>query len=244
MPDPFDLSTAFIELQNLLLQAPDVDKFLSEVAVWAAAVPTPSGACGITLRRNGEVSTVAASGLLASRADEVQYGHGQGPCLHSLHSGETVLVTDMEVDDRWNEYRRHAYAEGVRSSLSIPLAVDGEIVGALNIYTDRTHAFSETEIVNARAFGAQAAAALTLVMRHSEQLVLEDQLRAALESRAVIDQALGIIMSLHSCNATKAFQRLRSDSQNRNLKLALVAAELITQVTGEAPKPPQAFVHR
>jgi GAF domain-containing protein len=185
------------------------------------------------------VSTVAATSLLASQADEIQYGRGQGPCLHSLRTGDVVHVADLASDERWNDYRIHALTQGVRSSLSTPLFVDEKPVGALNIYTDVVHTFTLAEIERVGAFADQASAALTLVMRHSEQVILEDQLRNAINSRAVIDQALGIIMGQQRCNATEAFDLLRKASQGRNLKLATIAAELITSITGEPPEPPE-----
>lgn len=239
-----DLTAAYTELQRLLLQGPDVDKFLDKVAVLAAGFTTPPTSCGITLRRNGEVSTVAASGELAMHADEIQYGHGQGPCLHSLHTGEFVHIPDLASDDRWETYRLNALAAGVGSSISLPLIVDDHPVGALNIYSTGVHHFSTDDIATARAFADQAAAALTLVMRHSEKLVLEEQLRNALASRAVIDQALGIIMGQQHCDAAEAFDLLRRASQDRNIKLVDIATQMITAVTGKPPSPPRPFTSR
>ena len=239
-----DLTAAYIELQRLLLASADVDEFLDKIAVLAAGFTSPPSSCGITLRRGGEVSTVAASGNLARQADEIQYGQGQGPCLHSMRTGEFVHVADLASDARWDAYRLNALAQGVRSSISIPLIVEDEPVGALNIYTDTHRNFTTDDIRTARAFATQAAAALTLVMRYARQLVLEDQLRNALASRAVIDQALGIIMGQQHCDANDAFAVLRRASQDRNIKLADIAAEVITSITGKQPVPPRPFTHR
>jgi GAF domain-containing protein len=241
---PLDLTTAYVELQRVLIQSPDTDKLLDRIAALASAVASPRSSCGITLRRDGEVSTVAFSSSLAKRSDEIQYAHGQGPCLHSMRAGVPVHLADMESDPRWPEYRREALALGVRSSVSIPLMVDEKPVGALNIYTDTDRAFTEEDIANVSAFADQASASLTLVMRHSEQLELEEQLRNALSTRAVIDQALGIIMAQQRCNSTEAFAVLRKASQDRNVKVADIASELILKVTGEAPQPPRPFTKR
>src|ERR1700712_2020522 len=100
---PLDLTAAYTELQRLLLQGSDVDDFLSHIAALAAGFRSAPSACGITLRRNGEVSTVASSGELAVHADEIQYGRGQGPCLHAMRTGEFVHIPDQAADDRWNE---------------------------------------------------------------------------------------------------------------------------------------------
>ena len=243
-PQPLDLTAAYVELQNLLLQGAELTGFLNRVAVLASTVTTPPSSVGITLRRGSEVSTVGCSGELASHADELQYGRGQGPCLHAMASGELVHMPDLEADDRWNDYRLNAIAQGVRSSLSVPLFADGGPVGALNIYTSTQHAFTDADVTTARAFAAQASAALALTIRHAQHVELEEQLRNAIVSRAVIDQALGIIMGQQRCNAAQAFAVLRQASQERNIKLADIARELITNVTGEPPQPPRPFTKR
>jgi GAF domain-containing protein len=241
---PLDLTTAYVELQRVLIQSPDTAKLLDRIAALASAVTTPLSACGITLRREGEVSTVAFSSMLAKRSDEIQYATGQGPCLHSMRSGQVVHVSDLQTDDRWPIYQAQALELGVSSSVSIPLVVDEKPVGALNIYTDSDRDFTEADINNVRSFADQASASLTLVLRHSEQLALEEQLRNALSTRAVIDQALGIIMAQQRCNSTEAFAILRKASQDRNVKVADIAGELILKVTGQPPQPPRPFTQR
>jgi Response regulator with putative antiterminator output domain len=72
-------------------------------------------------------------------------------------------------------------------------------------------------------------------MRHYDQATLTDHLRAALSSRSVIDQAMGIVMGMQHCSPTEAFDMLRAVSQNRNIPLREVAAELIARtVNGES----------
>ena len=55
--------------------------------------------------------------------------------------------------------------------------------------------------------------------------------------RAVIYQALGVIMAQERCTQAKAFEILRTASQNTNLKLRDVAAAIVTSVSGEPPQP-------
>jgi GAF domain-containing protein len=239
-----ELSLAYGELQNLLLDGADVVTFLQHVAELATAVVVPPASCGVTLRRDRDVSTVAHSGDLAIQADEIQYGRGQGPCLETLHSGKPVVVTDLATDERWRGYRSHALAHGVRSSLSLPLIVQGTVVGALNLYTSNQHEFSSAETAHATAFANQAASALAIVLRHANQIKLEDQLREALAARAVIDQALGIVMAQRGCTSVEAFAVLREASQHRNRKMHYIAAELIETITGQPPQPPRPFTER
>lgn len=239
-----DLGTVQAELQNLLLEGPDVTSFMQQVVELASTITDPPPVCGVTLRREREIVTVANSGDLAVRADEIQYGRGQGPCLDALHGGVIIHVPDLATDERWREYRSHALAQGVRSSLSLPLTVRGTTLGALNLYSPVQHTFTDAEIAHAAAFARQAATGLAIVLRHADQVKLEDQLREAIATRGVIDQALGIVMAQRECTAAEAFTVLREASQRRNRKLHKIAAELIETITGQRPQPPRPFLQR
>jgi GAF domain-containing protein len=236
-----ELVTAYGQLLNLLMGSPDLDEFLDQVVTLAAQVVTPAAACGLTTRRDGHPFTVANSSDLATQVDEIQYGADEGPCLDALRSGEVVQVDDLSVDERWPQYRPHALVHGVTSSLSLPLPVDKQTIGALNLYSSQVGAFSGPARTHAEAFAGQCAAALTLTLRHSAQSQIQQQLAAALGSRSVIDQAIGILMGQQRCTAAEAFEILRQASQHRNRKLRELAAELITNLTGHAPQPGPEF---
>ena len=228
-------ASAAAELQQLLLATEDVGAFLDELATLAATVLPGDLFCGITLRRDHRATTVASSDIRASQVDEIQYGHHEGPCLHALSSGEVVVVDDLADDDRWGGYRLPALAHGVRSSLSLPLRANGRVFGALNIYSPRPRTFGLQEQFVAGRFADEASRALELAMRLAERTEMSEHLQIALASRAVIDQALGIVMGQNKSTADEAFDMLRSISQNRNVKLYDIAAEIITAVTGQPP---------
>jgi GAF domain-containing protein len=143
-----------------------------------------------------------------------------------------VHVEDLVDDDRWGEYRPRALAHGVRSSLSLPLDTDGNTIGALNIYAGAPSAFSDADRTHADQFATEASRALALAVRLAERTEMSAQLEEALASRAVIDQALGIIMSERRCTADEAFELLRTISQNTNVKLHDVAASMVAAVSG------------
>jgi GAF domain-containing protein len=237
-----DLLAAYGELQQLLIASPDMTAFLDELAVLATDLLAPAVSCGITLRRDHQLFTAAASSQLASQVDEIQYGKGVGPCLQALHLGQITIVPDLAADDRWGDYRVHALAYGVAASISLPLTTDDAVIGAINLYCTAVHEFTEAEIERAAAFARQASGAISLVVRRADQARLHGQLREALATRAVIDQAVGVIMGQRGCTASEAFAVLRETSQQRNVKLAAIAAELITTITGQPPEPPRPFL--
>ncbi len=189
--------------------------------------------CGITLRRDHRAVTVTSSDERAAQVDEVQYAHDNGPCLTSINTGEIVSVGDLIEDDRWGAYRSAALAHGVRSSLSLPLRSDGTVIGALNIYASQVHALDQEDQHRAVQFATEASRALTLALRIAERTEMSAQLQEALASRAVIDQALGIVMAQRRCTADEAFDTLRTVSQNSNVKVRDVAARLVASVSGQ-----------
>jgi GAF domain-containing protein len=228
-------SAATAELQQLLLATDDITEFLHQLAQLTVTALKGDIWCGITTRRNRHPVTVASSDARASQVDEVQYQAGQGPCLTSLDTGTVVHVTDLVDDDRWGEYRTRALGHGVRSSLSLPLHTAGAVVGALNIYAGHPRAFSEEDQRHAEQFAAEASRTLALALRLAERTEMSAQLQDALASRAVIDQALGVIMAQRRCTADDAFETLRTISQNTNTKAQDVAASIIAAISGQQP---------
>jgi GAF domain-containing protein len=235
------MASAYGQLLGLLVESPDIDAILEKVVRLAAEVVTPAAACGVTVRRDGQPFSAATSNELAAQVDELQYGTDQGPCLEAMRSGVVVEVDDLSQDERWDRYRPHAVAHGVVSSLSLPLVVDGESLGALNLYSATPAAFVGPQRSQAEAFAAQCAAALTVGLRQMRQVQVQSQLAEAMVSSSVIDQAVGILMGQQRCNAATAFDLLRQASQNRNRKLRDIAAEIITNVSGEPPQPRRDF---
>jgi GAF domain-containing protein len=233
-----DFSVSINELQAVLLGTESIDGFLRELAVLAARALGEGLSCGITLQPNGRPLTVASSDANASQVDELQYGLDHGPCLAALRTGEVVRIDDLATDSRWQDYGVRALAHGVRSSLSTPLFTPDRVVGAFNLYSDRAGFFGAAETRLAEQFAREASVAVGIAARLAAQAVLTDQLQASLASRAVIDQALGVIMGQQRCTAAEAFAILRSTSQNRNVKVSEIARQIITGITGQPPQEP------
>ena len=242
-PGPLGLADAYAELQNLILDRPDVTEFLHQLALLASAI-VPGTHCGITLRRDHELATVASSDAIAMHMDEVQYLGARGPCLEAMRRGERVDVPEMAEETRWGDYTAHGLAHGVHSAFSIPLTLEGATVGAVNLFSGTPHAFTEADVARTQAFTAQAATALSILLRHARQTALDDQLQEALATRAVIDQALGILMVTRKISSREAFDILRHTSQTTNRKVSDIAADLIQKLTGHAPEPPRPLTER
>lgn len=221
------VGAALSELAGLLLSTESVEELLQGVVELATRTVDPVRTAGLTIRRDGQVFSVVITDELAGQLDERQYESGSGPCLDALDAGEVVEATDLTQEPRWGDYPTIAVGHGIRSVLSTPLMVEGKSVGVLNLYGARANAFTDLDRQLAALLAGQAAIAITMALRHHDQVSLSENLRVALASRATIDHAIGIVIAQRRCTVDEAFTTLRAISQQRNVKLRVVATELV-----------------
>ena len=101
---------------------------------------------------------------------------------------------------------------------------------ALNIYGRRPAAFDDDAVMLAQTFAGYAAVALANAYAYHNTADLARHLQAAMDSRAVIEQAKGIIMAEQRCGPDEAFAFLTAVSQNTNRKVRDVAAALVAGI--------------
>jgi GAF domain-containing protein len=218
-------SDAFAELGRIKLADTDIDAVLDKIAELARRAIPGAAEVSVTLMRSKGAHTAAFTGELALTCDERQYERGHGPCMDAARSAAILLIDDMA--QRWPDYTPGAVEVGAQSSLSIGLPVHESVAGALNIYARKPDAFDDDAIVLAQTFGGYAAVALANAHLYDTKASLAQHMQAAMESRAVIEQAKGIIMGERRCNPDEAFQILTRLSQDTNRKLRDVAAVLV-----------------
>jgi GAF domain-containing protein len=236
-PRPESAAEALLQLGRLSLRELSMESLLQTVAELARSVLPGEPESSVTLLVRGVPSTVASTGRLALDLDEVQYERGHGPCLHAASTGEAVEIADTRSDERWPDYARRAVEHGNLSSLSVPLVIDEDerVFGALNLYARKPEAFDDESRTAAMAFGPYAAVAAGNVHAYQTARTMADHLQAAMENRAVIEQAKGVLMERFKVTPDHAFRLLAVASMNANRKLRHVADELV--LTGELPVP-------
>ncbi|GGH99842.1 GAF and ANTAR domain-containing protein [Arthrobacter liuii] len=225
-----------LTLQQLVLESTDIKAFLTELAVLASSrlsVPGNTIHSGVTVLRHKRPEAVAASDAAASALDELQNGFGEGPCLTALRNGHTILVPDLAAETRWEPYIRTAMHHGVSSILAVPLDLAGEAEAVLNLYSGCSNGFSAEDTATAESFAGQAASSLRLILRITQLSEARNDMSVAMQSRTVIDMAVGAIMAENRCNRDTAFGILTRASNTRNVKLREVAATVITSISGE-----------
>jgi GAF domain-containing protein len=231
-----DPSDAFAQLGRIKLSENDIDGVMHRVADLAEHTVPGATEVSVTLLRSEGAHTAAFTGELAVALDEWQYEHGHGPCLAAAESTATLSVTDMTHESRWPDWADRSVQAGVHSSLSIGMPIYESVKGALNIYASKPQAFDDEAIVLGQTFADYAAVALANAHLYDAQTTLAQHMRAAMDARAVIEQAKGIIMGERRCTADEAFAILARNSQNTNVKVRDVAAALVARAA-ITPKP-------
>ena len=218
---------AIAALSTLLLETATLDDTLRHVC--EAVVQQIEGAAevSVTLLRSGTPTTYGATSTLPVAADERQYAAGRGPCLDAAQGNQAVIVEDMRSDERWPEVLAGMAAEGVGSSMSIPLPVQDEAIGALNIYARTPGAFTPASLGVGQQLASYAAVVVANAVAFANVTETARNMRTAMESRAAIEQAKGIIMARVACDADTAFGLMVQQSQHENRKLRDIAAELV-----------------
>lgn len=232
--DEDDLQAALLGLSRLVTGSDPLEPLLTQVAEYAVrAIPGADGA-GVTMHNDGKQSTMAASAPFVADVDDIQYRLGEGPCISAAAQRCTVTSGSLGGDQHWPRFGPRAGRLGVHSALSLPLVVADEVIGAINVYAYRKHAFDEhaSEIGELYASSAAVAVHNARLLAHARRLTSE--LQTAMTTRAVIDQAIGIIISRSGGTATEAFAALRTISQGEHTKLAVVAQRLVDEAARRA----------
>ena len=214
------------ELSRVVLVDRTLNEVLTDVTRIAAQGIPGAEATSITLLRDEKAFTAAHHGEMALAADELQYEHGYGP-VHGRRPRRRAAAR-----------RRHAHRgalaglrrarrpdDAVRSSLSVPLPYQGTSIGALNNYSTKPAAFASPESLQAGLEVAEVVAVAVANADAHHQLGEQTRnMRVAMESRAVIEQAKGVLMAQRRVDAEQAFEILREASQRYNRKLRDIAA--------------------
>ncbi|WP_233517768.1 GAF and ANTAR domain-containing protein [Geodermatophilus marinus] len=220
------------DLSRVTLGDRALDDVLSEITAIAARGIPGAEATSITLIRGERAFTAAYSAPMALAADEMQYERGYGPCMDAARGGLVLIVGDMRTEQRWPDYTARVLEVGVRASLSVPLPYQGDLIGALNVYSTTPGAFSRPEAATRGEEVAEAiAVAVANVDAHHRVGEEARNMRLAMESRAVIEQAKGVLMAQRRVDADQAFDILRAASQRANRKLRDVAAGVVASTT-------------
>ena len=185
----------------------------------------------LTLVEGERAWTAATSGPVALHLDQRQYDTGSGPCLDAALYGETIKVTMDGPNQPYTDFRRASQRKGVTHTMSIGFPTGDQVTGAMNVYNFTGQPFSEDSDRIARTFAVCLGIILANVERYRQAAARAAQLETAMQARAPIEQAKGILMNRLQCTSEEAFKFLIGMSQTQNVKLRIIAQDLVDRAT-------------
>lgn len=232
LPSPLASAEALSqEIGGVLASMEELSDYLERVVHGVRRHVAGCDEVGVTILSNDRPHTAAYTTVQTLEVDAVQYALDEGPCLDSARHRRENRVDDLRVEDsRWPAFAAEVREDGVRSLLAVPLVSGEECVGALNCYGWALGAFDGFDASLVRVAASRAADAVVAVTALDGMARLAGQMEQAMASRAVIEQAKGIIMAMRGIPEHEAFDVLRKTSQDRNVKLRVLAQQVVTGV--------------
>jgi len=238
---PERLAEVFVEVADTLVDDFDLVEFLQMLTTRTSDLLGVSTAGLLLADQRGRLQLMAASDERTSMLELYQLQTHEGPCLDCFTQGVAVIGADLEkATERWPQFAPHAVKAGFRSVHAFPMRLRDEVIGALNLFSNRSGDMdpADARVVQALADVATIGLLQERTVRRGE--VVTEQLEGALKSRVVIEQAKGALAQIWSCSTDEAFEMLRRYARARRLTLSDVAYKVTThpQTIPELIAPP------
>ncbi|MCW2688111.1 MAG: hypothetical protein JWR37_3001 [Mycobacterium sp.] len=198
---------------------------------------------GVTIDLGGRTYTAVHTDRRTLLVDSEQYDAGDGPCLEAARTGKIVLVDADHAVHRWPRFAAAARHDGILSFLAAPLATSERSLGSFNLYGRARAAFDTVDEEILELLTTTVSRTIGDFARYRSARDVADSIQRALDTRAPIEQAKGMLMAMHGIDAEKAFDMLRRESQATNVPLHTVAVKLVHQVSTPDPEEPPTSLH-
>jgi GAF domain-containing protein len=222
-----DVRHALNELGRLRFGEMRVEDAMHQIVQTTHAIFSVDGAGLMLADVDHHLLNAAVSDDRMRHLEELQIRHQQGPCISAFDDKEMVRAEDLIHDDRWPDFSPHAVARGVKAVLASPIPYNQDAVGVVVVVSDQTRPWSAEAELGLLAFTDLAALLIATMMMGEQQTALAVQLQGALNSRAIIEQAKGVLIGQQGLSARAAYTQLRAQARAERRKLAIVAAEVV-----------------
>jgi hypothetical protein len=236
-----ELAERISEVARLLEDDDEGDAPLLRLADLGVELVPGATAAAVTITAGTQAHTFAVSEPRVGELHRLQFASGDGPVVETLRYNEARHVPDTSLEVRWRGFCSAATEAGLRSLVTLPLHTAQRPAGAVALYADRPGAFSGKAHDIALLFAAQGGTAVYNAGIYGACREMTDNLQAALEGRAIIEQAKGVLHAKLAVSPDEAFELLSRFSQNTNQKVRIIAARLVRgeldprQLRGQAP---------
>lgn len=221
MADP---ATVFTALANIVYQSSSLDEVYAAICAAATLMVPGCDHASVMVRRGDSYAIAAASDGVAATIDELEIALGEGPCMDAIEEEAAQIEPDLAADSQWPALAARIVAETpVRGSMGFRLLAERRKAGALNLFSDTPGAFDTAAAERAVVLAAFATIAIGAAVRGEEV----DNLQRGLASNREIGKAIGMLMVLNDISEPDAFNLLRRISQDTNIRIADIAAEVV-----------------
>src|SRR5215212_8932479 len=223
--DPSDLAKSIGALDSLDPER-GLAPTLQQVTDGAKQLFRADGAGLMLVDQEGALRWASATDQSAQTVEDGQERLAQGPCAVAFSQRAPAAIRDVNTDPDWQEFTKVLLGEGIFAALSVPVELDGGVVGTLDIYAGQPRDWDPSEVAALQAYAGLVASLLSAAVTAQVKGRLAGQLQAALEHRWLIEQAKGVLMGRERLDAQTAFERLRGAARSSTRRLADVAKDV------------------
>jgi GAF domain-containing protein len=204
---------------------------MQQVCAAAADALSASGTGVSVITGKGLRGVTAASDPASEHLEELQFLLGEGPCMDAWTDRRPVLMPDLGAGalQRWPAYVPAAYEAGLRAVFAFPLQVGAVRLGVLDVYRTRPGALSVDDLAHALTFADVAVATLLDQQEEAAARGETDALDGAVEHRAQLFQAQGMVMVQLGISLDEAMSVLRAYAYAENRRLEAVADDVVSR---------------
>ncbi len=215
------------ELGRLRFATDGLDSAMHQVVEKTHALFGVDGAGLMLVDSEQVLRNVAVSDPAVSWLEDLQIRYQQGPCLDAYEHKELVKAADLRAEERWPAFVPAALEAGLRAVLATPLPYNQQAVGVVVVFSTAVRDWSPEGELALIAFTDLAALLIASTMQGQQRCELASQLQQALDSRAVIEQAKGVLVAQEAITLQEAYERMRAHARSQRRKLSEVAAEVV-----------------
>ena len=222
------ISSTFLQLADTLVADFDIIDMLTMLADRCVEL-VDADAVGILLAdADGNLRVMAASSEQARLLELFQLQNEQGPCVEAFRSRQPVSCTELrEALERWPRFTPYAVGAGFKGVYALPLRLRDSTIGAMNLFKTKAGPMPADHVQLAQALADVASVAILQDQAARKTRVRDLQLRNALDSRVIIEQAKGILRERTGIDMAEAFNLIRHHARVSNLQLTGVAEQIV-----------------
>jgi GAF domain-containing protein len=199
---------------------------LQQISNAAKQLFRADGAGLMLVDAEGQLRWASASDQSAQNLEDGQERLAQGPCAVAFSQRLPAAIRNLHTEPDWQDFAQVLLAEGICAALSVPVELDGGVIGTLDVYVGQPRDWDPSEVAALQAYAGLVASLLSAATTAQVKGRLANQLQAALEHRWLIERAKGVVMGREQVDAQAAFERLRGAARSSTRRLADVARDV------------------